>query len=199
MVDGFSTEHIKSITASPRHYGFHATLKPPFELADNVDANALFEEVVSFSGSSTSIEVGRLVIASIGGFIALVPKHQTNDLSILAADCVRSFDRFRRPAGAREIAKRRAAGLTAAQEQNLDNWGYPYVLEEFRFHMTLTERLSQPDHDRMLQILSQMASNFTLTIDAISIFYQPSRIEPFIEHSRHALTGQLRSSKDSMT
>ena len=32
-VDSVSGERLRALTASPRHYGLHATLKPPFRLA----------------------------------------------------------------------------------------------------------------------------------------------------------------------
>ena len=51
---------------------------------------------------------------------------------------------FARPPGAAELERRRKAGLSAAQEKMLLRWGYPYVLDEFRFHLTLTGRL-QPE------------------------------------------------------
>ena len=52
-----------------------------------------------------------------------------------------AFDQFRRPAEASELARRRSAGLSERQDALLVRFGYPYVLDEFRFHMTLTERL----------------------------------------------------------
>jgi len=54
---------------------------------------------------------------------------------------VMEFDGFRAPADAAEIAKRRAAGLTDRQDAYLLRWGYPYVLEDFRPHFTLTGRI----------------------------------------------------------
>jgi len=44
-------------------------------------------------------------------------------------------------ASAAELARRRAAGLTQRQDTLLLRWGYPYVMEEFRFHLTLTGKL----------------------------------------------------------
>jgi hypothetical protein len=37
-----------------------------------------------------------------------------------------------------QLARRREGGLTPAQDALLLRWGYPYVMEEFRFHITLT-------------------------------------------------------------
>ena len=75
----------------------------------------------------------------IGGFVAIVPATPSPGLDELAADCVTGFERFRLPMTAQERSRRLAAGLSQHQTANLERWGYPYVFEEFRFHMTLTD------------------------------------------------------------
>src|SRR3546814_3179533 len=72
----------------------------------------------------------RLVI--LDGFLALVPSGPSDALEALAAGCVQRFERFRAPPSALELARRRSNGLTPRQERNLKDWGYPYVLEDFR-------------------------------------------------------------------
>ena len=52
---------------------------------------------------------------------------------------------FARSAPDGEVAKRRAAGLSPEQDTNLVEWGYPYVLDQFRFHITLTGKLPKGD------------------------------------------------------
>jgi hypothetical protein len=90
----------------------------------------------------------------VGRFIALTPSAHCPRLAALAAAAVRVLDPFRRPAGPAELARRRAAGLTAAQERNLIEWGYPYVLQEFRFHLTLTGNLTDPDAEVAMETLA---------------------------------------------
>src|SRR3546814_20748675 len=80
----------------------------------------------------------RLVI--LDGFLALVPSGPSDALEALAAGCVQRFERFRAPPSALELARRRSNGLTPRQERNLKDWGSPYVLADFRFHLTLTAR-----------------------------------------------------------
>ncbi|MEL6645629.1 MAG: DUF1045 domain-containing protein [Pseudomonadota bacterium] len=133
---------VQALTETPRKYGFHATLKPPFRLAKGTDATALTEAVAAFAATHAAAEAPGLVLARLGAFLALVPHGDATAVNGLAGEIVTAFDQFRAPAGAAELARRRAAGLTAAQEANLVRWGYPYVLEEFRFHMTLTGKLS---------------------------------------------------------
>ena len=40
-----------------------------------------------------------------------------------------------------ELERRRAAGLTPEEDALLLRWGYPFVLERFRFHLSLTGAL----------------------------------------------------------
>jgi hypothetical protein len=65
-------------------------------------------------------------------------------MDTLAAECVARFDRFRLPSTCDERA-RRANGLSAKQQMLLERWGYPYVMDEWRFHMTLTDKLDESD------------------------------------------------------
>lgn len=130
-----------AITAEPRRYGFHATVKPPFRLAEGRDAATLEAAVGAFCATVAPFDLAGLRLASIDGFLALVPEGETGALDALAARVVAELDGFRQLAGTEEIARRRAAGLSARQEAYLLRWGYPYVMEEFRAHFTLTGRL----------------------------------------------------------
>jgi hypothetical protein len=71
---------------------------------------------------------------------------------------VESLDRFRRPADAREVERRRAGGLNAKQDAYLLRWGYPYVFDEYRFHITLTGRLDDGARERLIPFLEHTAS-----------------------------------------
>jgi hypothetical protein len=56
---------------------------------------------------------------------------------------VEAFEPFREPLGESERARRLKAPLTPRQIELVDQYGYPYVLEQFLFHMTLTDRLAE--------------------------------------------------------
>src|SRR5207245_1192733 len=98
----------------------------------------------------------RPVVDSISGFIAVIPAEPVAELQQLAADCARDFDSFRAPLGAEDRARRRPEKLTERQRDYLDRWGYPYVMEEFRFHMTLTGRLDAERRGLVAQIASRL-------------------------------------------
>jgi putative phosphonate metabolism protein len=134
-------EGAEEITATPRRYGFHATLKPPFRLAEGRSAVELRAAVAELAAASSAIRGARLHLQRLGPFLALVPATDHAPFSTLADAMVRDLDAFRLPPSDADVARRRAAGLTPAQDAHLLRWGYPYVFEEFRFHMTLTGKL----------------------------------------------------------
>ena len=132
---------LADITATPRKYGFHATLKPPFRLADGQDPATLVAAATALCARLSPVTLPALRLARLGPFLALVPDPQPGALATLAARLVTDLDAFRAPATPDDLARRRSAGLTPAQDALLVQWGYPFVLDEFRFHMTLSGKL----------------------------------------------------------
>ncbi|MFY0619712.1 DUF1045 domain-containing protein [Shimia sp.] len=134
---------VSDITATPRKYGLHGTIKPPFFLADGTDATGLNAALATFCAAQRQISMKGLVLARLGGFLALKIDGDQTPLANVASACVRELDAFRAPPSEAELARRRKAGLSEAQEALLMQWGYPYVMEEFRFHITLSGRLGE--------------------------------------------------------
>ncbi|OKO74581.1 phosphonate metabolism protein [Bradyrhizobium sp. NAS80.1] len=165
----------RDITSDPRKYGFHATLKAPMRLAPGKSEADLMAGCATFAGKARPIPTIRPVVDSISGFIAVIPAEPVSALQELAADCAREFDDFRAALTAEDRARRKPEKLSERQRDYLDRWGYPYVMEEFRFHMTLTGRL---DSDRRRPILEMLRARFAtlgldaLTIDRIALFKQ---------------------------
>jgi putative phosphonate metabolism protein len=165
----------RDITADPRKYGFHGTLKAPMALAPARTEAELLAACAAFAGETRTIPVIRPVVDAISGFIAVIPAEPIDALQELAGDCVRAFDGFRTALTAEDRARRRPEKLSERQRDYLDRWGYPYVMEEFRFHMTLTGRL---DAERRGPILQMLRARFAalgldaLPIDRIALFRQ---------------------------
>ncbi len=163
------------VTQDPRKYGFHATLKAPISLAAGLSERELLARCTAFARVPRAIPAFRPVVDSIDGFLAIVPAEPPAELERLAADCVRDFDPFRAPLIAEDRARRNPARLTERQRDYLDRFGYPYVFEEFRFHMTLTGRL---DATRRQPILDMLRARFQdlgmeqLIVDNIALFRQ---------------------------
>ena len=192
-VADFDAARLEALTAAPRQYGLHATLKPPFRLAEGTDRAGLETAIAAFAATAEAFTVPPLRLAALDGFLALIPSGPSAALDALAARCVKEFDRFRRPASAEELARRRAAGLSARQERHLLDWGYPYVLEDFRFHVTLTGTLAPEDAARLMPALSAEFAEVIgapLEITEIALFVQPRPKAPFVQQRRFALASR---------
>ena len=172
---------LEAWTAEARNYGFHATLKPPFALAAGADEGALGAAAHDFAAAQATFEVEPLRVAAIGAFVALITAGRSRALSRLADACVESFDRFRAPASAEERARRLQTPLTPRQIAHLDRWGYPYVFEDFRFHMTLSGPLAEADRVRYIAAMSDLYASLArpLVVDGIALFGQPDE-GPFV-------------------
>jgi putative phosphonate metabolism protein len=191
-VAGIDPERLHAITAEPRRYGFHATLKPPFALADGTEAEALAAAVAALANGIVAFTVPRLHLTRISGFLALTLSESCAAMHDLADRCVSELDGFRALPSASELERRRRADLSARQEALLARWGYPYVMEEFRFHMTLTARLDAEEGAIVRAALAPLVAPLCespLAIDAISLFHQESGEAPFRLLERYKLTG----------
>jgi len=136
---------VAAITATPRKYGLHATMKPPMRLAKGCSLADLEAACATLAATQAPVTLDGLQLARLGRFLALRPLGDESALNALAAACVRDLDAFRAPAPEAELARRRANGLSPEQDQNLVTWGYPYVLDQFRFHITLSGKLPKPE------------------------------------------------------
>lgn len=163
---------LDSATQTPRRYGFHATLKPPMRLDDGRTAAELVACLDDFCAARAPVVVAELALTAMGGWLALIPSARTEALQHLAAEIVRAFDDFRAPAPPEEIARRTAAGLTQRQTEHLKTWGYPYVMEDFRPHLTLTGRLDDAARARLEPVArGHFAAHLgaPLVIDALTL------------------------------
>ena len=165
----------RGLTGDPRKYGFHATLKAPLSLGPGRTEAELVSACEAFVAMPRAIPLIRPVVGSISGFIAVIPAEPPVALIRLAADCVSAFDSFRAPLTEADRARRNPSQLTPRQCEHLDRWGYPYVMDDFRFHMTLTGRVGAERREALLAMLRDRFSAIGLTslaIDRIALFRQ---------------------------
>lgn len=167
-------------TAAPRRYGFHATLKPPFRLARGASLAALVTALERFCARQTAFRLPPLEVAELDGFLALAPLVKDPRIDALAAACLRGLDRFRAPSLASELERRRKAGLSLREDSLLQRWGYPYVMDRFRFHLSLTGDLRgvQPEPAAAVRRAASAAvaaiAGEPLVLDSICIFEEPA-------------------------
>lgn len=141
----------------PAKYGFHATLKAPFRLAEARGETGLREAVARLARGLSPVSF-ELELQRIGSFLALVPAHPSEELDVLAAACVEELDGYRAPLTDAELARRNPARLSPHQAALLSRWGYPYVMDEFRFHMTLTGPVAEADQAQVMEDVSREAA-----------------------------------------
>ena len=146
---------VAAITETPRKYGLHATLKPPMRLAEGMTEAALRDACAALAASQKPVRLDGLELAKLGRFLALRTTGDETALNRLAAACVETLDPFRAPPTEAELTRRRGKGLSPEQEANLTQWGYPHVMELFRFHITLSGKLDKPTVAATQSYLSQ--------------------------------------------
>jgi putative phosphonate metabolism protein len=181
-IDGVSGPEMEAATASARRYGFHATLKPPFRLAEGRTAADFTAAVERLAATLPAVTIPSLAVARLGGFVALVPSQPVAALEGLAARVVVDLDGFRAPPDEAEIARRRPATLSPRQREMLERWGYPHVLEEFQFHMTLTDALPPALGDALAAAAARHFAPVLgrpVLVDALTVFVEPRPAAPF--------------------
>ena len=181
-------------SVSARRYGFHATIKAPMMLAEGRSRAGLEDALSAFAAEAEPAAIGRLKLSLIDGFLALVPAQQTAELTDFAGDVVEAFEPFRAQPSAAERERRLKGGhLSARQVELMDRFGYPYVFEQFRLHMTLTDRL--PEHEREAYTRAAAAHFGALaeadtTLDRLVLFHEPEPGAPFVRLGDFILTGE---------
>lgn len=177
VVSTLDAKTLRYITAAPRRYGFHGTLKAPFALAPGKTREGLLARLRQFATEHSTFALPTLRLASLGGFLALVPEDPCPPLDALAEACVVELDGFRAPLNPTDLARRRQTSLSLRQEEYLQRWGYPYVLEEFRFHLTLSEWLEAPLREQVQAALLPLLGG---------LCEKPPRVEDIcLFHQRH--------------
>ena len=177
---GLDPAAFASATAAPRRYGFHATLKPPFRLAGNSTRAQLAQSLDRFCARQTAIRLPPLKVAELDGFLALVPASEDARIQALAAACMRGLDRFRAPPGAAELTRRRGGGLSTRENSLLQRWGYPFVMDRFRFHFSLTGSLRDTPPQEFAALREAATAALAaaavepLMLDRICVFEQPA-------------------------
>lgn len=179
-VAGIDAAILKAALAAPRRYGFHATLKAPFRLAPGTRFAELRHALDRLCARQANFRMPQLEVAELGGFLALVPPDRHARLETLAAACVRGLDRFRAPLSAAELARRRRGAHGEREKMLLQRWGYPYVLDRFRFHLSLTGdlRAAGPAVAAALRRAAEDAlrpiAGAPAVVDSVCIFEEPA-------------------------
>jgi Protein of unknown function (DUF1045) len=185
------------LTEPPRRYGFHATLKAPFFLSPSCTEAQLVNALQNFAALGHAVHSFLPTVRLLDNFFAVVSLKAEPALGALAASCTTIFDAYRAPMLPRERARRDALGLSQSQIENLDRWGSPYVLSQFRFHMTLTGKVPVRRRKIVLGILldgmHRMGVERTIAVDRLTLLRQDAEDASFCILSEAALGEENRS------
>ncbi len=180
---------LAELTSAPRRYGWHGTLVAPFRIADGVHPDDLLRAAHRWTQSTAGFAL-EIEAATLGDFVALRPAMQSGEQQMreLASDALRTFAALRAAPAAADIERRLAAPLTERQRALLVEWGYPYVFDEFRFHMTLSNSLESAQ-DRAAIVAwwhAQTQRLGPLPVNEAALFVEPAPGEPFVLWQRLA-------------
>lgn len=179
---GIDRDRLLNLTQSANRYGFHATLKAPMALVDGAGEADLRAAITAFASEHAPLDLGKPRLASLDGFLALLVD-DNEALQDFAAHVVERFDIFRAPMTAKDRAARAGRHLSARQTELLDAYGYPYVFDEFRFHMTLTDRLADADRAEIMQAAKTWFNPVLeepLLLDRLALYHEPDAGKPFV-------------------
>ncbi|MFD1744563.1 DUF1045 domain-containing protein [Rhizobium helianthi] len=183
----------QELVSEPARYGFHATLKAPFRLSEDRTAATLGSFFEQYCAQEQPATIPRLELAEIGPFFALTCAGGSEGINALCDRVVRAFEPWRAPLSVAELAKRRPESLKPRQRDLLQTWGYPYVFEEFRFHMTLTGAVAEDCKPLVRSLLEEQFSDFLgkpLAVEHLGLFVEHESGQPFYVQRCLALKGR---------
>jgi hypothetical protein len=176
---GISQANQWALTADPRRYGWHATLKAPFKILPGETITSVVSALRALAKTLPAFDLPALQVSQQDGYLSLRPEGDLSHINRTAASCVMSIHHLAAPLDNADLERRRQAPLTPMQDQLLMAWGYPYVLEAFQFHMSLTGRLEGLS-DKVIATWHHAAQTHfenlgVCRFDQLALFIEPER------------------------
>ncbi len=175
----------------PRRYTLHGTIVAPFRPAESVTGGMLADELRAFCARRTARRTGPLRLSRLSQHLALIPDGGTARLDWLAAEAVTHFGAYRSPITEADLARYLAGRHSQRQRQFAREFGYPHVLSEFLFHVTLAGPLAPGPLDRVQAALAPHVGPFArepLEIGSLCLLGEPDQAAPFRLIARCALS-----------
>lgn len=196
-IPGLSSKKIQSITKTAARYGFHGTLKAPFRLARSATERKFLEAVAALASDLDAARAIKMSLDYSSGFIAIRPSEEDHALRGIGDLCVIALDIFRAPVNTLERMARIQPKLSQEEAQFLLLWGYPYIFNRFRFHMTLTDPILSREKNKIYTILKdyfETALSAPLNIESICVCGDPGNGQSFDVLQRFSLKRSLKDS-----
>ena len=156
-------DELKDYCEQPAKYGFHATLKAPFRLKRNVKTKNFYDVISHIAAQHSRFKIQGLKIVYSKKFTFITSRKPNKLLINLENDLVKHLDTFRAELNKKEIKKRIPDSLTFKQNKYLKEWGYPFVFDQFKFHMTLmnqnNNKLSNKQKLELEKLIYKISNN----------------------------------------
>lgn len=182
VLPGIAPELLQKLTATPAHYGVHATLKAPFYLLEGVTESLLLTRVRELAAACRPFDTPPITLNLLEqSFFALTCVRPCPSLCALEMRFVMALDNLRAPLTPQDIARR--GPLSVRQHQNLITWGYHKVLADFVFHISLSTAIT--DEQLVVQLEPVLRDylhavlHTQLHIQGVSVFKQHTAQSPF--------------------
>lgn len=172
-VPGIPSERLHGLLAEVRRYGWHATLSAPFALASHASYDDLHDRVADIAEHTSAFDIP-LQLDTLAGFLALRPSGETQAIDALAERCVRDLNSLRAPV-TKAAWHRRAATLDDTERALFLQYGYPYVMERYRFHLTLCAPTTEAEeHILRTHVMPEVRGAQLASIDALTLCREPA-------------------------
>ena len=171
-IASIAPQRLDELLHDARRYGWHATIRAPFSLLPERSFDDLRRAVVSIANTMHAFDLP-LRLDSLAGFLALRPESASGRIDALAATCLHALHPLCAPLD-EEARRRRAHGLDVTERELLRRYGYPYVLDRYRFHMTLAAPASPPEERALRGAIAGHGMDVAVArIDALAICREP--------------------------
>lgn len=195
-------DRLWELTRTPRRYGLHATINPPFRLAMGKTEASLRLLLSDFASRRQPFPLPPLELAVMDDFFCLQPVKNSPHIMELAASCVKALEGYPAPLPPSEMARRKSAILSDQEKKNLADWGYPYLFNQFRFHVTLTTRITNSEekeviHSELTEIMTPILAE-ALMVDSLCLFLEPAPGQNLLCIDRIPFANHACTTKDSI-
>ena len=191
-----ATGPARAHVVEPWRYGFHATLKAPMRLMTGTRRDEFLASVERLARRGHEFQMPALQVDWLDRFIAIRPVQplaERSPLQQLANACVAELDHHRAPPSDEELARRLSAPLDELAQDLLLRWGYPHVLQRWRFHMTLSDAFADPQGHDAKALFREARQCFSaalatpMAVESVCVFEQTHPEQPFQLLHRFAL------------